>query len=132
VSGAIGRRTDDPGIFETEVDLMDCSVVLRTSKEKAKMPVSHPPPNSIDSDVEGDGSGDVHLSQSTTDTGVCIELLEGGAEIATPGKSGVKSNEARTDIRSLTDGPETLGNVVTPVLMGIDKKKAQPRVLERR
>jgi len=68
VLGAMGRRTDDPRIFETAVDLMDCSVIIRTTKEKAKTPVSHPPPNSIDSDVEGDGSGDVHLSQSTTDT----------------------------------------------------------------
>jgi len=123
VSGAMGRRTDDPRIFETPVDLIECSVVLRTTKEKAKTPVSNPPPNSIESDVEGDGSGDVHLSQSTTDTGVCIELPGGGPEIAILGKSGLASDEARTDIGSLSDEPETPGDVVTPVIMGIDNER---------
>jgi len=82
VSGAPGRRTDDPQIFETAARLVECSVVLRTTKEKAKTPVSNPPLNSMNSDAEEDRSGDVHLSQSTTDTGVCIELLEGSAEMA--------------------------------------------------
>jgi len=57
VSGALGRRTDDPRMFETAVGMVECSVVLRTTKAKAKIPVSKPPPNSIDSEVEGDTSG---------------------------------------------------------------------------
>jgi len=73
VSGALGRRTDDPRMFETAVGMVECSVVLRKTKEKSKTPVSHPPPNSIDSEAEEDLSVDAQLSQSTTDTGVCIE-----------------------------------------------------------
>jgi len=51
VSGAMGRRTDDPKMFETSVELIDCSVPFRTTKEKAQVEVSNPPPNSIDSEV---------------------------------------------------------------------------------
>jgi len=53
VSGALGRCTDDPQMFDAAVGIVECSVVLRTTKVKAKTPVSNPPPNSIDSDVEG-------------------------------------------------------------------------------
>jgi len=122
VSGAMGRRTDDPRIFKTTVELVKCSVVLRTTKKKAKTPVSNPPPNSIDSDVKGDGSGDVHLSQSTTDTG--IELRGEGAEMAIVGKVGVAGEEARTDLGSLNDEtPDAPGDVVTPVTIETSKKR---------
>jgi len=80
VSGAMERRSDDPKMFETAVELVDCSVPSRTTKEKAEIPVSDRPPNSIDSDVEEDDANDARLSQSTTDTGVHIELPEVNAE----------------------------------------------------
>jgi len=76
-------------MFETAVGLVKCSVVLRTTKAKAKTLVSKPQPNSIDSDAVKGISGDVHLSQSTTDTAVCIELPEGGAEMTIIRKVGV-------------------------------------------
>jgi len=73
VSGALGRKNDDPKIFEATVKLQECSVVLHSTRRKAKTPVSAPPPNSIDSDVEGKEHDDVGMSQFTTDTGVNIE-----------------------------------------------------------
>jgi len=79
-SGAMGRRNDDPKLFETAVELVDCSAPSRTTDEKAEIPVSNPPPNSIDSEVEEDEASDIRLSQSTTDTGVGIELPEGNTE----------------------------------------------------
>jgi len=51
VSGAMGRQTDDPKMFETSVELIDCGALFRTTKEKAQVEVSNPPPNSIDSEV---------------------------------------------------------------------------------
>jgi len=119
----MGRRTDDPRIFKTVVDLIDCSVVLRTTKVKARNSVSDPPPNSIDSDVKGDETGDVHLSQSTTDTSVQIELPEGGAESATQGRNGVTNVDAQADAGNTTDGPETPGYIATPVQTNFEKEK---------
>jgi len=83
VSGALEMRTDDPIFFETAVKLPECVVVLQSSRKKAKMPVSAAPPNSIDSEVDGNESGDVVLFQSATDVGVCIELPEGAVEPTT-------------------------------------------------
>jgi len=74
VSSAMGKRNEDPKIFEAMVELQECSVVLHSTKRKAKVPVSAPPPNSIDSDVEGGDQDDVRMSQSTTDTSVNIDL----------------------------------------------------------
>jgi len=54
--------------------------VLQSTRKKAKAPVSAAPPNSIDSEVDVNESGDVTLSQSATDVGVCIELPEGAVE----------------------------------------------------
>jgi len=53
VSGALGRRTDDPKIFGVPVNMIECSVKLQTTNKKAKAPVSAGPPNSIDSEAEG-------------------------------------------------------------------------------
>jgi len=111
VSGAMGRRTDDPKMFETVVELMDCSVALRTTKDIAKTPVSNPPPNSIDSDVEEDEVSDARLSQSTTDTGVHIELPEGNAKI--------KDQGVRTVAGITTEKPKAPGCVATPVLLSL-------------
>jgi len=107
------------------VGLVECSVVLRTTEAKAKTPVSKPPPNSIDSDAEEDISGDVHLSQSTTDTGVCIELPEGGAETTMIRKVGVMEEGAQTDVRKINDEtPETPGKVETPMITRTDKGRS--------
>jgi len=107
VSGAMGRRTDDPKMFEIAVELMNCSVSLRTMKEKAKIAVSKPPPNSIDSEVEEDEVCDARLSQSTTDTGVHIELPEGNAEIDDQGVRGTVDNDSSTGAGTTSEGPKT-------------------------
>jgi len=81
VSGALGMRTDDPKLFATAVRLPGCTVVLQSTKSKAKVPVYAPPPNSIESDMKINDVEDVQLSQSTTDIGVHIELPDGGIEL---------------------------------------------------
>jgi len=43
VSGALGRRTDDPRLFEAAVNMTDCSVRFSTTKLKGKAPVTAPP-----------------------------------------------------------------------------------------
>jgi len=79
VSGALGRRTDDPKIFVAAVNIVECDDKLLTTNRKAKIPVSAAPPNSIDSEAECDGLShninlDVLLSQSATDLGTHIDL----------------------------------------------------------
>jgi len=90
VSGALGMRTDDPIFFETAVKLPEYVVVLQSTRKKAKTPVSAAPPNSIDSEVDGNESGNVLLSKSVTDMGVCIELPEGAIEPTTSERTSVK------------------------------------------
>jgi len=79
VSGALGRRTDDPKIFGAAVNIIECSVKLQTTNKKAKAPVSASPRNSIDSGAEGEAASndttcEVQLSQSATDLGTQIDL----------------------------------------------------------
>jgi len=91
VSGALGKKIDDPKMLETVVLITDCNVVLQSTRKKAKVPVSAPPPNSIDSDVEADESSDPQLSQSATDIGVQIELPGRETEVTPRGKKWVRS-----------------------------------------
>jgi len=90
----MGRRNDDPKMFERAVELMDCNVPLRTTNEMAKVEVSKPPPNSLDSDVEEAEVSDVRLSQSTT--GVYIELPEATTEMEEQGVSGSGKDDVST------------------------------------
>jgi len=39
MSGALGRRIEDPKMLETAVLITDCSVVLQSTRKKAKLPV---------------------------------------------------------------------------------------------
>jgi len=80
VSGALGRRTDDPKIFSAAVNMTECSVRIQTMKKKAKVPVSAAPSNSIDSEADIEGMGDILLSLSATDRGTHIDLPRGGTE----------------------------------------------------
>jgi len=63
VSGALGMQTDDPKLFDATVKLPDCVVVLQSTKKKARTPVFAPPPNSIDSEIDGNDSCEVLLSR---------------------------------------------------------------------
>jgi len=74
VSGALGRRTDDPKLFDAAVNITECSVRLLTTSKKAKTPVSAPPPNSIESEMDRGDISDAHLSQSANELDVQIEL----------------------------------------------------------
>jgi len=120
VSGAMGRWTDDPKMFETAVELMDCSVPLRTTKEKAKIAVSKLPPNSIDFELEEDEVCDARLLQSTTDTGVHIELPEGNAEIDDQGVREMVDKDSSTGVGNVSEGPKTPGCVTTPVRSSLE------------
>jgi len=95
VSGALGRRTEDPKIFGAAVNIIEWSVRLQTTNKKAKTPVSAAPPNSIDSEAEGEAVShtttfDVQLSQSATDLGTQIDLPGGDTEIESREKYGNK------------------------------------------
>jgi len=116
VSGAMGRQNDHPKMFEMAVELVDCSVPSRTTDEKAEMPVSDPPPNSIDSEMEEDESSDAKLSQSTTDTGVHIELPEENTEINEQGIDESSHKEASLCADDAMGEPAAPGSVATPVL----------------
>jgi len=89
VLGALGRKIEDPKMLEAAVLVTDCSVVMQSTKRKAKVPVSAPPPNSTDSEVEMEECNDTQLSQSATDVDVQIKLPEGETEIMTQGKGSV-------------------------------------------
>jgi len=54
--------------------------VLKSTKTKAKRPVSAAPPNSMESEMDVNWSECVQLSQSATDIGVHIELPDGEIE----------------------------------------------------
>jgi len=133
VSGAMGRRTDDPKMFETSVELIDCSAPFRTTKEKAQVEVSNPPPNSIDSEVEEDESRGVHLSQSTTDMGVQIELPEGNAEIGDQEVGGTIDKGLSKGVGIAGESSTTSGSMGTPSRLCheggsmTEVKKATPR-----
>jgi len=116
VSGAMGRQNDDPKMFETAVELVDCSVPSRTMDEKARIPVSNPSPNSIDSEVEEDEASDARLSQSTTDTGVHIELPEGNAKTEKQRVDESSRKDASLCAGDATGEPVAPGSVATPVL----------------
>jgi len=115
VSGALGMQTDDPKFFEATVKLSDCVVVLQLTRKKARTPVSAPPPNSIDSEVDGNDSCDVLLSQSATDVGVYIELPGGLIDTTTPEKTCAGDRLSLTDVRQ-ADAPSTPVMVATPVI----------------
>jgi len=119
VSGAMGRKKDDPKMFEMAVELMDCNVPLRTTNEKAKVEVSKPPPNSIDSDVEEGGVSDVRLSQSTT--GVYIELPETTTEMEEQGVSGTGKGDGSTGAGPVRVEPQTQECTLTTVLSNQDR-----------
>jgi len=107
VSGALGMRTDDPKYFETAVKLPECTVVIQSTRRKAKAPVSGPPPNSIESERDLNESGDLHLSQSATDMGVVVELPGAIIEAISVGgrepKTGESLNTAGAADMSTTD-----------------------------
>jgi len=81
VSGALGRKVDDPKMFETVVNIKECKVILQSTRKKSKVPVSAAPPNSTESERDMDESGSVQLSQSATDVGVHIGLPEVEVEV---------------------------------------------------
>jgi len=87
---ALGRRTDDPKIFGAAVNLTECSVRIRTTKKNAKVPVSAAPPNSIDSEADIDGMGNILLSLSATDLSTQIDLPGGGTEVKLQGINMIK------------------------------------------
>jgi len=115
VSGALGMQTDDPKFFEAIVKLLYCVFVLQSTRKKARTPVSAPPPNSIDSEVDGNESGDVLLSQSATDVGVYIELPEGLIDPTTTEGTGAGDRGALANV-SQADAPVTPVIVETPVV----------------
>jgi len=96
VSGALGRRNDDPKLFGAAINIVECSVRLQTTKKKAKIPVSAAPPNSIDSEVDCGDVCDAHLSLSATDLGTQIELPGDGVEVAGFQATGIPILEKET------------------------------------
>jgi len=134
-SGALGRRTDDPKTFGAAVNIIECSVRLQTTNNKAKIPVSAAPPNSIDSEAEGeavshDTTFDVQLSQSATDLGTQIDLPGGKTEIESREKYGNKdvSNKGL----EMSDTPVNSGLVAPPLLpyAGGESGESGRRVLD--
>jgi len=113
VSGALGMWTNDPKLFETAIRLPDCSVVIRSTKKKARAPVSAPPPNSIDSEMDMNDFAEIQLSQSATDVGVHIELPGLGVESML--QEILADGEDRTsDKLMMTEAPPTPGLIATP------------------
>jgi len=127
VSGALGMRLDDPRYFETAVKLPECTVVLQSTRKKAKAPVSAPPPNSTESERDLNESGDLQLSQSTTDLGVFVELPGTIVESANATVKESKIGDEPSiiiiaDANRITDAETELG--VQPA------KESQPSVAE--
>jgi len=110
VSGALGRRPDDPKLFDASVNITECSVRLLTTSKKAKTLVSAPPPNSIDSEMDRGDNSDAHLSQSATDLDVHIELPSVSAECTFRDMVGAVDEEI------ISETPAAPGVVVTPVV----------------
>jgi len=100
VSGALGKRNEDPKIFEATVDLQECSEVLHSTRRKAKAPVSAPPPNSTESDVDVEEHDEVCMSHSTTDLGVNIVLPGSGQELVAE----------RMDVDDVREGMNEIGD----------------------
>jgi len=129
VLGALGMRTDDPKLFKTALQLPDCSVVIRSTKKKAKAPVSAPSPNSINSEMDMNDSADIQLSQSATDVGVQIELPGLGVESMLQKILAV--GEIKTsDKPIMTEVPPTPGLLVTPDTSPLEVKRTGDK-LER-
>jgi len=114
VSGALGRKIDDPKMFETVVNLTDCDVVLQSTRKKSKVPVSAAPPNSMESEMDVDES--VQLSQSATDIGVHIGLPEGETELDYQRPTGEVDTVRPMDAED-TDVPRCSEAASTPVLI---------------
>jgi len=123
VSGALGMSTDDPKLFETAIRLPECSVVIRSTKRKARAPVSAPPPNSLDSEMDINESTDVQLSQSATDVGVQIELPGLGIE-ALLQEILAKEDVTASDKPTTTEAPPTPGLIATPDLSTVKRNKS--------
>jgi len=122
VSGAFGRRTDDPKLFEAAVNITECSVRLLTTNKKAKTPVSDPPPNSIDSEMDRGDISDARLSQSATDLDVQIELPNMTAESTFLEMVGPFDEEViggTHSVPGVVESPIILPVVTTPVNMEI-------------
>jgi len=113
VSGALGRGTDYPKLFDAAVNMTDCSVRLSRTKQKAKTPVTAPPPNFIDSEMDRGDTSDAHLSQSATDLDVHIELPSVGTECTFQDMVGPFDEAAIGEV------PVAPGIVATPVKMGV-------------
>jgi len=113
VSGSLGRRTDDPRLFDAAVNITDCSVRLSTTKQKAKTPVTDPPPNLIDSEMDRGNTSDAHLSQSATDLDVQIELPSVAAECT------FKDMAGPFDKAAIGEVPVAPGIVATLVEIGV-------------
>jgi len=114
VSGALGRRTDDPKIFGAAVSMTECSVRIQTTRKKAKAPVSAAPPNSIDSEADTEGMGDSELSLSATDLCTQIDLPEGGTEMEMQGIHTIKDATIAGGIAA--GNPNALEIMTGPVL----------------
>jgi len=99
-------QTDDPKFFEATVKLPDCVVVLQSTRKKARTPVSAPPPNSVDYEVDGNDSCEVLLSQSATEVDVYIELPEGSIDTTTLERTCTGDRLALVDV-SQTEAPYT-------------------------
>jgi len=125
VYGALGMRTDDPKYFETAVKMPECTVVLQSTRRKAKAPVSAPPPNSIESDRDLNESGDLHLSQSAADVGVFVELPGAIVESVNVGGHDSKIGENLNAVGT-TDTSRT--TAVASALEGLPPKESQQGV----
>jgi len=118
VPGALGMQTDDPKLFKAAVRLPECTVVLKSTSSKAKIPVLAAPPNSMESELDVSESEYLQLSQSATDIGVHIELPDGKIEPTQMGIEVVRDNVALAI--SLTEAPETPGVQGTPIVSHVD------------
>jgi len=116
VSGALGRKVDDAKMFETVVNLKECTVFLKSRRKKSKVPVSAAPPNSMESELDMDESNSVHLSQSSTDVGVHIGLPEVEIDLETQ-QTVVEPDMVFPKEAKDTDVPRCPGTMLTPVLM---------------
>jgi len=122
VSGALGRRTDDPKLFEAAVNITECSVRLLTTSKKAKTPVSAPPPNLIDSEMDQGENSDAHLSQSVTDLEVHIELPSVSAECT------FRDMVGPFDEEMIGEAPVAPGIVATPVIATVVASVITPEI----
>jgi len=125
VSGALGRKVEDPKMFETVVNITDCDVVFQSTQKKSKVPVSPAPPNSMESEMDVDESCSVQLSQSAIDIGVHIGLFEGEAELDQQRPTGEVDTGLPMDAKD-TDVSRCSGAVSTPVLIPLAGTHSAP------